>query len=390
MFCIFCKRNEHAIEKRVDYLTIDLWYKIAFIPREESWREKARLLAGIGKIPDESMAWSSLHWKRAIPDIEFFINEYCVRVAQDLKDKGLLYDKITGELNEQLLTDILMKMIGVILLHELIHTHGEVVDEEVVEKFVTEMVQEYKDIWMTWTFVPCPKKKMKKVTLIDCFACDDLQKHGSCPLQKIRKLIQPREYKPNEYHVTELFFPRYAYYERTRQRTASWNDMWDIIYGNALHHYIQTAYDADQKEIALEEDFGEFKIVGSADIVDIHLIDLKFYYTIKWICKENEAHDFTQFQVRCYWRMGRKTKNPKIRKQFEELRGIKVIYFSKMRGRTFPRYREFPVPVTDIDLFKHGRVIHEALKNHKPPEIKCPSWRCKFCAFIFPCKRNEP
>jgi len=288
-----------------------------------------------------------------------------------------VYKQLAEIYGEPVLEDILIndmiKIINTAVVHELIHEYTEIpesADEDRVTKATIALVDAAK---MTWHWIPCPKKNGAKVTWMECLACKDYEKHPSCPLRAIRLDAYPRQYEYGRYHVTELENPRRSYFEREIQYSKEWRSYWSLFFGRAVGFYVESLYAQHKTEVELEIDYGDFKVVGHADIIDEDygaVLEIKCYHTLRHIIRRGEADPRHEFQARAYYTMLKHAK-PYIAK---DIKKVRVIYF----GRTGTKqYQEFDVPVEEVDLETPARILHEALKRGEPPEQMCPEWMCK-------------
>jgi len=348
--------------------------KMDWIPKRESFRELLRTLAGVEGIPDDAMAWCSKFEKDQIPDIEFYIDEMSRYCARELKR--------IGKLTEENFVENMVYGMNLAVLHELTHIYSGVRNEAMVELITNRLMQ---NVFMTWHWIPCPKKDGETVTWIECLQCGDDVKHPSCPFRNIRIDSLPREYRYGEYHVTELAHPLKSYYERTNPYTQGFEETYDMLYGKALGWYIESKYDRHCQEVDLKwEIYPNVWVVGSVDLVldkADRLIELKFYYNIVKLVREGKPNDDHIFQVQTYYTMGLKHK-PWL---FNKLKRATVVYYSKMKSRGFPRRAELPVELKTIEneIKERARILHTALTIKKPPlDSRCVRWLCNYCKHV--------
>lgn len=353
---------------------LNSFLKLDWIPKTESFRQALVMMFGVDEIPDDTMAWCAKFMKDEIADIEFYIDEMCIYCARELKRIG----KFT---EENFVRNMIYGM-NLAVNHELIHIFGNIKNEAIVELITKKLL---KEVWMGWHWIPCPKL-LKDVTWIECLQCGDAQKHPSCPFRNVRIDASPREYEIGTYHVTELPHVLYSYFERTNPYSRAWIEYYDMLYGKALGWYLESrhAHHCQEVSLKLESPDKDFKIVGSADLVldkANRLVELKFYYSISKLVRQNAPNDEHTFQVQAYYTMGLKYK-PWL---FEKLDRITIVYYSKMKSRKLPRRKEFEVEVKTIeqDMLTPARTLHKALVSKKPPlDHKCPDWLCGYCKHL--------
>ena len=345
---------------------------IDFVFSEESWRKILRKAYGFDKLPDdETLGWCLYFIKKEMPDIEIYIDRLARAVAYEIKEQG-------KELTEDVFMRAMIDVLNEVTIHELCHKIGGILNEELIERMTKSMLAE---ACMTWHYIPCPKLQ-KMVTWLECLKCKDSEKHPSCPLQRIREDAFKYKYEPNKYHVSELIFPRYAYYNRKYKYAMSWNEYWDLFYGKALGAYIESLYARDRSEMEVAVQLGDYTVYGHADLVDdkeLKLYEIKYYYALRHVYKSKKAKPEHVLQAQAYYSLGLRSR-PDI---FKNITGIKVLYFSKTRERNVPRYVEMDVEMKDIMdwIEKQAKILHEAIKNDTPPKCRCPEWKCKYCPF---------
>ena len=356
----------------------DLWQKVEWLFKNESFRQLLHEMFGFGEIPDDAVGWCSMLLKTATVDIEIYIDLLAFYTAGILKREG--------RFSEGALIDLLKIGLNFSLIHEFTHWATDETDEDRVNAAAIALLS---GRWMTWSTIPCPKKEGEEVTWVECLACDDRQKHPSCPLRKIRIDAYPRQYEIGKYHVTELPFPRYSYYNRIYKYARSWDEYYDLLYGKALGWYIESKYAEHQREVTLDVPFtrdGEtIRVVGHGDIVDDdvgNVYELKFYYSLKYIVERGTPNPEHEFQVRAYYTLGLLCK-PWM---FNKIQKIKMIYYSKLKGRKFPRRKEFVVPLEKVDVETNAWILHKALKTKVAPKELCPKWKCRYCPYKAICE----
>lgn len=343
---------------------------VDFVFSEESFRKLLLKAHGLDVIPDDAIGWCSWFVKKEIPDVEVYIDRLAKYVAKTLKERG--------HLTEELFRQNLIACLDLVVLHELTHQFGEIKDERLVE-YITRIL--LADAWMTWHYIPCPKTNTM-VTWLECLQCKDSEKHPTCPLQRIREDAFKYKYEPNKYHIHELIHPRYSFYNRKYKHAMSWDDYWDMFYGKALGAYIESLYARDRSEMEVEWQLGNYTVYGHADLVDdkeLKLYEIKYYYSLNHVYKAKQAKPEHILQAQAYYTLGLKCR-PDV---FKDITGIKVLYFSKTRSKTTPRYVEMPVPMKDISdwIEKQAEILHKAIQDDTPPKCRCPEWMCKYCPF---------
>jgi len=373
---------------------MDAYQKIEWVFKNESFRRKLSRALGIPDIPENVIGWTSKFYsERAkqvlgqhfiIPDIEIYIDKIA---------------KFGAEYLDDIFAFIVVTMINHALIHELIHEQGNIKNEEVVEAYTQLMIKDEidklwkivnPDAWL-WYWISCPKLE-RNVTWNQCLSCTDMDKHPDCPLLKVRIDAFPRQYEYGKYHVTELPFPRYSYYNRTRKHAMSWTDYYDLLFGKALGWYIESKFAEHQREVEvttqLKRGDETITVVGHGDLVDDevgNLYEIKFYYALKHLITRNKPNEEHEFQARAYYTIGLKEKEW----MFKNIKHVKMIYYGKTKQRNVPRRKEFVLPLKPVSL-EGAWILHYALKYRKPPEEKCPAWKCRYCPYREPCERNEP
>lgn len=121
--------------------------------------------------------------KKAIPDVEIYIDELAHFLAPDV----IAYYMTRA------------------LIHE--NCHAEGFNEKQAYAASKEIMKLMKP--MVWELVVCPKTGTN-INWGECLRCTDSEKHAECPILPIREFAREREYQPNVYHVTELTHPRHS------------------------------------------------------------------------------------------------------------------------------------------------------------------------------------
>lgn len=353
----------------------DLYQHIHFVLKEQSFRKALYRYYGANDMPDDAAGWCSVLIKKDLPDIEIYIDEVARELHAALKDKEII--------DEEIFRIYFSESMSLILLHELIHYYGKVENDDKIENAVDILT---KDLYMTWHYIKCPKVQ-SNVSWIECLECSDADKHETCPLHKIRLDAQPRKVEKGVYHISELSFLRYSYFARITPYADDWDSYYDMFFGKALGWYIESKFAEHQREVELDihasrlrggtqED--DFHVIGHADIIDEgdgQGIELKFYYALDFVLKNNRADPRHEFQLRSYYTLGKILK-PYM---FDKIKKLKVVYFSKTKGRGKPRYKEYEVPLEEVDILSSARILYEAEKAGKPPKGHCDPWMCRYC-----------
>jgi len=306
------------------------------------------------------------------------------------------YDKLKNKFSWLTIDDLFLIILEQTILHELLHRY-RVTDERFVTKVfkwirevdreiaeeeetrrITLKLMELKPPQsnsMVWSCVPCPKSG-KDIQINECIQCRDDQKDPSCPIQAIRNEFKVRSYRPNVYHVTEITHPRKAYFERFIDYTSTYRQNMALWWGKAAHRSIQSKYPEHWCEIYCEKDFGEFKIVGSIDVIDQMLwilFEVKSYKVL--VFKADRPDEFHKFQAKAYVELLQAT-DPNLARQLKKLR---IICIAKLTDGA--PYREFDLPPEPpSDLKERGEALHQGFKTNTPPDSKwCPNWLCDLC-----------
>ena len=349
---------------------IDLWENVDVVLTSESIRYALWLMSRFS-LKDKA-GWCSAQLKKVIPDVEIYIDSIAGAVAEYLRERG--------KLTEDNLVKYIVRSIEHTVLHELTHLFSGELDDVRVENAVNAVLD---DTFMVWSLIPCPKKDGEPVTWVECLSCTDAEKHPTCPLHRIRVNAYPRQYKLGVYHVTELLDPRYSYFERTVDYAKKWDDYWNLFFGVAVGHYVESLYANHKQEVDLEvvvahdEDGEPVTVVGHADIIDEDvgwIMEIKCYHSLTHIVRRGRADPRHEFQVRAYWTLLKKSE--KWRWMTKRIKKVRVIYFGRTGTR---RYREFDVPLEEVDVVTPALILHRALKTGVPPRQKCAEWRCRFC-----------
>ncbi|MCD6421887.1 PD-(D/E)XK nuclease family protein [bacterium] len=236
-----------------------------------------------------------------------------------------------------------------------------------------------------WRWVKCPIKG--RVTWAECLACKNPTEN--CFDVELRELLIPRATIPNVYHVTELANPRFSFFERTHDYALSLHDKADLLVGKLMHIAIQQYYGSAYSEVPVMKDFGDFKVVGSIDVLDLRrgrIIELKTYATLKYKLEADRPEPDHEFQIQCYYALLKETQ-PWI---VPEIKSLEIHYIAKVRNHGLPRFKRFkvqPKPGMINEIYSRARILHEALKRNVPPAHKCTPWLCKFCPHVKICAR---
>ena len=292
---------------------------------------------------------------------------------------------------DQIFANVYMYLIDETTIHELGHLRGLSQKQTIAasRKLMRKMLAE----WMVWNLIPCPKRNNEPITWTECLKCTDDEKHESCPLWAIRQDFYPREREAHVFHISELTEPRFAYYNRTEGFTDWWDSSLDFFIGHGVHSYIQSKYPAQERELFCWWNLGDVKIIGYVDRVDIKtgtLYEYKTYATLKFLLERNEPEPAHVYQAQGYVEL-LKHSHPWIK-----ITKVKVICIAKAkeppqfrRGEPPSRYKEFTLdPNPPADLADRARALDAALEKRKPPNFRCPEWRCRNCPYAQKCKED--
>lgn len=234
--------------------------------------------------------------------------------------------------------------------------------------------------------IKCPRTKK----LANCQKC----KSPCLPVPLMMSLLSEKEFKPNEYHLTELSNPlRITYLQRKYNYMVEIQDVENVWIGTAIHYYISQFkskdYIADPDTAGkVEVDKGIF-ITLTPDLYDIKrkvLYDFKVVktYEIEKI-KDNGLDSKYVYQLNGY----REFKFPDAKKLI--LVFILKDYTIKTRyekGINSP-FVEVEVPIVEEvkdELINRAKELHKALTKNKPPKKCSPeeNWNGKRCDFYCP------
>jgi hypothetical protein len=181
-------------------------------------------------------------------------------------------------------------------------------------------------------------------------------------LQKIFEEFEESEFKENSYGVTELLYClRKSYYQRTRIDYPSLTEVYILCRGHMYHKFFGSEFEV--RELRLEKDFGDFKVVGIADASDGNLYEFKSVSKLPPTYYPQHA-----LQIQAY-------------DSLNSLKAKKLIlvYF------TMNNFVWFEVPKKDVTDWIRERAskLHSALKNGKPPERE--QILCGWCPFRLDC-----
>jgi len=383
--------------------------KIEFITSKESLRKVLRQVYPSSK-EDKTVGWTTAFFKDNIgradkeddlvgwtiallrdylPDIEIYIDEICRVVALNMK--------LIGKNDEDDYIRFVIQALNEVFIHELIHELGFIVNEDEVEDYTTAIFDAMK---MVWHYIPCPLKN-DLVTWDICLACNDFEKHETCPLQRIRMDAIPRQYEPKKYHVSELLKVRYAFYERRHKTIGAWEDYWSMFWGRAIGYYVASLYKEEVREVELNvhakdlakfygvsvETTDDFLITGHIDILpyeDGLCLELKSQFNLKYVT--NAPNPYHCSQILAYWVLGQ-IQFPEI---FSKVKQLRIEYYGRnWRGTSMPPSKEHIIPMENIDILTPARWLRMTEDTNTPPPIYCPDWLCKSCEHKELCKDDK-
>lgn len=359
--------------------------KIDFTLLGDSFLRAVNQYNGFDGLLMDTAAWCSIFRKQLLPDIEIYLDVIMRELYKYLREN----DEYSENMYRHWLTTFLTEMV----VHELIHYDSNTSNEYLVSNAVRAILSEKpEDAFMVWGFIPCPRLH-RDVTWAECLSCEDDIKESVCPLLKIRQDAFPRTDRPNEYHVSELQFLRQSYYGRRLPYSKSWNDYWSWFFGKAVGYYVASLFGTKQGEVSLRleyDDIDENDLVfntGHVDVLDDRigiLYEFKCYKTLTYIVADGKPDKRHEWQARAYYTMAKKSRPDLLR----NLKKVMVVYF----GRTGKlQYKEFEVPMEEVDLWTPTSILHHSLKNAKPPKQLCDApWLCKsYCDYRGICKKEQ-
>jgi hypothetical protein len=200
-------------------------------------------------------------------------------------------------------------------------------------------------------------KRMDFNSCINCARC--LPKEI---LQKIFKEFSNSEFKENSYGVTELLYClRQSYYRRIKIDYPTLTEIFKLVRGHMFHKFFGSEFEI--RELRLEKDFGDFKIVGIADASNGNLYEFKSVTRLPSMYYPQHA-----LQIQAY-----DTLNDLKAKR------LILVYF------TMNNFVWFEIPKKDVtDWLKYrASKLHLALKEGKPPDME-PTL-CGWCPFRLDC-----
>jgi len=211
------------------------------------------------------------------------------------------------------------------------------------------------------------KFKNRKIPFEECVKC------GKClPSPIIKKLGKEFVFEPNRYGVTELTgCLRKSYYYRTSETFPSLKDLYVWARGLSFHQFFS---EFGIKELKLVKRFDDFDIVGICDGIEMGKENTLF--EIKSVSHLPVApYPQHVIQTQGYYSLA---------KDNIEIDKLIIIYL------TMNDFTYFEVEKKDIMDFleRNARILHNALKNNKPPKEKDVSL-CRFCQFKLLCKTDE-
>jgi len=237
--------------------------------------------------------------------------------------------------------------------------------------------------------IKCPKTKK----LANCQKC----KSPCLPVPLMMSLLSDREFKPNEYHLTELSNPlRIAYLNRKYDYMVEISDMENVWIGTAIHYYISQFkhkdYVADPDTAGKIEVDKNIFITFTPDLYDAKrkiIYDFKVVKTYEVEKIKSNGLDFKYiYQLNGY----REFKFPEAKKLI--LVFILKDYTAKTRYEKDIEspFIEIEVPIVETvkeELINRAKALHKALTKNKPPEKCSPeeSWDGKRCDFY--CSVNK-
>ncbi|MEM2525611.1 MAG: hypothetical protein QXI49_05450 [Candidatus Methanomethylicaceae archaeon] len=186
-------------------------------------------------------------------------------------------------------------------------------------------------------------------------------------LKKMFNEMEKSEYKENCYGVTELITClRLSYFRRILADFPSLPEVYQLIRGHMFHKFFGSEFEV--KEIKLEKDFNDFKIIGIADAGNGSLYEFKSVNKLPTL-------PYPQHVIQL--------------QSYDSLSGLKyekliLVYFS------MNNFTVFDVPKKDVTEFLENRArkLHECLKNNKMPE-KEDIGLCNFCRFRIECMLSK-
>lgn len=182
-------------------------------------------------------------------------------------------------------------------------------------------------------------------------------------LMKIFKEMEASEYKENSYGVTELITClRLSYFRRTLADFPSLPEVYQLVRGHMFHKFFGSEFEL--KEIKLEKDFGDFKVIGIVDAGNGNLYEFKSVSKLPMMPYPQHI-----LQIQAYDSLS----DLKYKR-------LMLVYFS------MNNFTVFEVPKKNVVEFLESRAkkLHECLKNNQVPE-KEDIGLCGFCRFKIEC-----
>jgi hypothetical protein len=204
--------------------------------------------------------------------------------------------------------------------------------------------------------------KQQRISFEECIKCAKCLPQEV--LQKIFKEFGESEFQPNAYGVTELLYClRQSYYRRVRIDYPTLTEVYILVRGHMFHKFFGSEFNV--RELRLEKDFGDFKVVGVADASNGNLYEFKSVSRLPPIYYSQHA-----LQIQAY-------------DSLNEMKAQKLIlvYF------TMNNFEMFEIPKKDvIDYIKErAKVLHDCLQNKKLPEKEQFLGVCGWCSFKLEC-----
>lgn len=220
--------------------------------------------------------------------------------------------------------------------------------------------------------IKCPSGNIHD--LEECISCPFCAEHLPAPVLKSLLNGRTRQKKDQLKPTFSVSFLvnnclRQSYYKLTEEQLLKLEKLWLWSRGQAIHSFITTSLEKEEKEIFIKKEFPCFDVIGFIDALHENVI-YEFKTTSSIPTSPQTPHIL---QAQAYFSLlPEETKN--------KIKAIKVVYLSLQNVKTFD------VPKRDITPFLEARGIQllKALEDKIPPE-KEVTWLCKHCEFYEKC-----
>ncbi|MEM4714372.1 MAG: Dna2/Cas4 domain-containing protein [Candidatus Nanoarchaeia archaeon] len=220
--------------------------------------------------------------------------------------------------------------------------------------------------------IKCPSGKIHGIE--ECINCPFCIEHLPAPI--LKSLLNGRTHQKKE-QIKPTFGVgllvsnclRQSYYKLTEEQLLELEKLWFWSRGQALHSFITTSLEKEEKEIFVKKEFPYFDVIGFIDAMHENVI-YEFKTTSSIPTSPQTPH---VLQAQAYFSLLPEDIKNKIK-------NIKLVYLSLQNVKTFD------IPMRDITPYLEARAVQllKALENKTPPE-KEVSWLCKHCEFYEKC-----